>query len=570
MRYLALACDYDGTLALAGHVDPTTVDALRRLRESGRRLVLVTGRSLADILAVFPAANLFDRIIAENGAVLYRPAEREEKDLADPPSPELVAALRHEGVMPLSVGRTIVATWHPNETTVLRLIRDLGLELQVIFNKGAVMVLPSGVNKASGLAAALGELALSAHNCVGVGDAENDHTFLALCECAVAVANALPMLQERADLVTRADHGAGVIELIERMLASDLEELQPTLSRHLIPLGKTETGETLQLDPYGSRVLIAGPSGSGKSTLATAILEQLAERGYQICVIDPEGDYSKVDWAIVLGDQTRATTIPEVLDVLSSPGRNVVVNLLGIALAERPQFFAALLPRLLELRAQTGRPHWIVIDEAHHLLPASPGSTPLSLPQDCQGVMLVTVHPEAVAPAVLSSVAIVTAVGGASEEVIRGFCEATGQPMPQVPAEAAQAGEAVFWAPSAKTPPVAFRSDGPRGERRRHLRKYAAGELGPDRSFYFRGPDERLNLRAQNLVTFLQLADGVDDETWLHHLHRGDYSRWFRESIKDDALTDEAEAVETAPGITATESRAGIRAAVERRYTLPS
>jgi len=570
MRYLALACDYDGTLALAGHVDPTTIDALRRLRESGRRLVLVTGRSLPDILAVFPAANIFDRIIAENGAVLYRPAEREEKSLADPPSPELVSALRHEGVMPLSVGRTIVATWHPHETTVLRLIRDLGLELQVIFNKGAVMVLPSGVNKASGLAAALGELALSPHNCVGVGDAENDHTFLALCECAAAVANALPMLKERADLVTQADHGAGVIELIERMLTSDLEDLQPSLSRHLIPLGKTESGETLQLDPYCNRVLIAGPSGSGKSTLATAIFEQLAERGYQICVVDPEGDYSKVDWAIVLGDQTRATTIPEVLDVLSSPGRNVVVNLLGIALAERPQFFTALLPRLLELRAQTGRPHWIVIDEAHHLLPAAPGSTPLMLSDDCQGIMLITVHPENVAPAVLSWVTMVMAVGGESQDVIRGFCEATGQPMPRVTAEATKAGEALFWAPSAQAPPVTFRSDGPRGERRRHLRKYAAGELGPDRSFFFRGADERLNLKAQNLVTFLQLADGVDDETWLHHLHKNDYSRWFRESIKDDALSKEAETVETAPDITAAESRAGIRAAVERRYTLPS
>jgi hypothetical protein len=403
-----------------------------------------------------------------------------------------------------------------------------------------------------------------------VGDAENDHTFLALCECGVAVSNALPMLKERADLVTQADHGAGVIELIERMLASDLKELEPTLSRHVIPLGKTEAGEALELAPYCHRVLIAGPSGSGKSTLATAILEQLAERGFQICVIDPEGDYSAVDWAIVLGDQTRATTIPEVVDVLSSPGRNVVVNLLGIALGDRPQFFAALLPRLLELRAQTGRPHWIVVDEAHHLLPASPGGTPLTLPQDCQGVMLVTVHPESVAPAVLSSIGIVMAVGGASEEVIRGFCEATGQPMPQVPRQAVETGEALFWTPGGGTPPVAFRSDGPRGERRRHLRKYAAGELGPDRSFYFRGPDDRLNLRAQNFVTFLQLADGVDDETWLHHLHNGDYSRWFRESIKDDALTEEAVAVEAASGITAAESRAGIRAAVERRYTLPS
>src|SRR5206468_1017620 len=110
-------------------------------------------------------------------------------------------------------------------------IREMGLELQVIFNKDAVMVLPSGVNKATGLASALAELGLSPHNVVGVGDAENDHAFLAYCEAAVAVDNALPMLKERADLVTRAGHGAGVVELIDRMIADDLGDLVPRLGR---------------------------------------------------------------------------------------------------------------------------------------------------------------------------------------------------------------------------------------------------------------------------------------------------------------------------------------------------
>src|SRR5262245_47017597 len=210
MRYLVLACDYDGTVAWDGRVDPSTVRALRRLRETGRRLILVTGRALDDLLEVFPEVDLFERVVAENGGLLYRPDGREEKMLAAPPSEALVAGLRREGIAPLGIGRAIVSTWHPHETTVLRVIRDLGLELQVIFNKGAVMVLPSGVNKATGLAAALAELGLSPHNCVGIGDAENDHTFLTLCECAVAVANALPMVKERADLVTSGDHGDGV------------------------------------------------------------------------------------------------------------------------------------------------------------------------------------------------------------------------------------------------------------------------------------------------------------------------------------------------------------------------
>jgi hypothetical protein len=113
--------------------------------------------------------------------------------------------------------------------------------------------------------------------------------------------------------------------------------------------------------------------------------------------------------------------------------------------------------------------------------------------------------------------------------------------------------------------PVRIRVAAPRAERPRHRRKYAEGELGPDRSFYFRGPDGRLNLRAQNLALFVQLAYGVDDETWLHHLRRGDYSRWFREAIKDEALAAVAAAVE-AQGLPAAESRARIRAAIEERF----
>ena len=109
---------------------------------------------------------------------------------------------------------------------MLEAIRELGLELQVIFNKGAVMVLPSGINKASGLAAALADLGLSSHNAAGVGDAENDHAFLGLCECSVAVANALPALKEQCDHVTEQPRGAGVAELAD-LLVDDLAALEP-------------------------------------------------------------------------------------------------------------------------------------------------------------------------------------------------------------------------------------------------------------------------------------------------------------------------------------------------------
>jgi HAD superfamily hydrolase (TIGR01484 family) len=571
MRYLALATDYDGTLAHHGRVDEAALKALHRLRESGRRLVLVTGRELDELLGVFPEVGLFDRVVAENGALLYRPEGREETLLAEPPPERFVEALRAKGVGPISVGRSIVATWEPHQEAVLEAIHELGLELHVIFNKGAVMVLPSGVNKATGLVAALGELGLSSHNVVGVGDAENDHAFLAQCECAVAVANALPILKERADLVTRADRGAGVVELIDGLVDDDLASLAPRLLRHAIALGTRDDGEEERIEPYGVNLLVAGTSGSGKSTLTTGVLERLAGAGYQFVIVDPEGDYATLEGAVVLGDPHRAPLVEEVLDLLKPTGQEVVVNLLGIALEHRPAFFAELMPRLQEMRARTGRPHWVVVDEAHHLLPATGGAAPLTLPNRPQGMLLITVHAKSVARPILESVDLVLAVGQGPDQTLREFGKAIGHDPPAPKPTELEPGEALVWDRRSDSPPAKVRSIPPRAEHSRHSRKYAEGSLGPERSFRFRGPEGRLNLRAQNLVLFLQMAEGVDDDTWLHHLRRGDYSAWFREGIKDDDLADEAEAIEReradAP---ARESRAAIREAIERRYTLPS
>jgi hydroxymethylpyrimidine pyrophosphatase-like HAD family hydrolase len=166
MRYIALACAYDGTLACDGHVDAETVAALERVRASGRQLLLVTGREVDDLRRVCPHTHLFDRIVAENGAVLFVPATGTARPLGERPPEEFIQVLQARDVRPISVGRVMVATWHPHEHTVLDTIRDLGLELHVIFNKGAVMVLPSGVNKATGLNAALADLGLSPHNVV--------------------------------------------------------------------------------------------------------------------------------------------------------------------------------------------------------------------------------------------------------------------------------------------------------------------------------------------------------------------------------------------------------------------
>jgi hydroxymethylpyrimidine pyrophosphatase-like HAD family hydrolase len=570
MYHQALATDYDGTLATDGRVDEAALAALEALRASGRRLILVSGRERQDLLRVFPSLHVFDRVVPENGAVLIRPGQNDAMPLVQPPPQRLVEALRARGVSPLSTGDVIVSTWEPNEAIVLDVIRELGLEHQVIFNKGAVMILPPGINKASGLAAALEDLRLSPHNVVGIGDAENDQAFLRMCGCATAVANALPSIKEQADIVTLGARGAGVREIAERLVADDLANLAVPVLRHRVALGVNAQGRDVFLPLRDAGILVAGTSGSGKSTLVQAILERLAEREYQYCVIDPEGDYEHLPDAFTIGDRHQAPQLPQVLELLEQPGANVTVNLLGIPVEERPIFFDGLLAVLLQLRLHTGRPHWIVVDEAHHMLPASaPGYGP-DIPRQFGGMAFVTVHPEQLRAEALATVDLVIAVGKAPRQTIEGFCQRLGQAAPEVPDAPLAPDEVLAWTRSADSGPVGIPAPRPRGERRRHIRKYAVGELGKDKSFYFRGPDGRLNLRAQNLSLFLQLSAGVDDATWLHHLRAGDYSRWLLDSIKDDELAAEAAQVEADPDADPASSRERIRAAIERRYTGPA
>ena len=225
MRCLVLACDYDGTLAHDGVLTGTTAAALDRFRATGRRLVMVTGRELPDLQSVCSVLDKFEWIVAENGAFLYRPADKFSRLLSGTASAQLAQKLAEANVRPLSVGRAIIATREPHDILAMELIKELRLELQVIFNKGAVMILPTGINKATGLAAALKEMKIMPHNMVGVGDAENDHAFLRLCALGVAVANALPTLKEQADFVTEGARGEGVTELIDRIIATDLTDL---------------------------------------------------------------------------------------------------------------------------------------------------------------------------------------------------------------------------------------------------------------------------------------------------------------------------------------------------------
>jgi len=565
MRFVALATDYDETLAPHGQVLERTVAALERLKASGRKLLLVTGRDLDDLLEVFARVDLFDAVVAENGALLYLPDRKQERTLADPPPPGFALALGQRGV-PLTTGRVIVATRVPHETAVLEEIKRHGLELQVIFNKGAVMVLPSGVNKGSGLRAAAYELRLSTHNVVAVGDAENDHVFLTEAELGAAVANALPTLRERADLVLRGQANQGVEELIDMLLSDGLRGASARSKRRNLILGEDGGGGQVTVAPDSGPLLFAGNSKSGKSTAAKGFVERLLDAGCQCCILDPEGDWEEFDRTVQMGDARRPPTLDEVVHALTLPGEQIVVNLVAVRVGDRPEFCSALLLRLQELRARTGRPHWIVLDEAHHLLPHGERHAQDALPPDVRGLVAVTVEPHELARSLLERLQAVVAVGPDAEQTLADFADARGLRKPRPIGRKMERGEALLWHPDAA--PVWVRLAPTRAHHHRHVRKYAEGELPPERSFFFRGPDKRLNLRARNLIQFGQLAEGVDDATWLHHLRQGDYSRWFRDEVKDEDLSRAAELAERDPSLSAQESRTRILTAIQQRYTV--
>lgn len=568
-----LAVDYDGTIAEDGRVAPATVAALARVRESGRKLLLVTGRMLPDLRDVCGELDtMFDAVVAENGALLYFPARREVRVPGAVPEPALVEGLQRRGVR-FDLGSSIVATDEVFAQPALAAIREAGVERTLVFNKGALMLLPGGVTKGTGLAAALAALELSPHNMVGIGDAENDHAFLAVCEGAVAVADAVPALRERADYVTRGPAAAGVVEFIEEHVLTDATALIPGLRRHHLELGHTANGERVTIPGHGTALLVVGPSETGKSTLTGVLVERLVAASRAFCLLDPEGDHqglAELEGVVVLGGRPGPTlpSSEELRQLLRQPSVRLVLNLSSLTLSEKVPYATQALGVVAAVRSTSGLPHWLIVDEAHHIAPTEGSSAVEMLRLAGEPLTLTTLTAAQLAPEVRRLANVVASTDlRAFQEALELLRVDRGGParVPNVRGPALERGEALLIPMDGATPQAQRFQVARRGvQHRRHLRKYAEGELPPDRSFYFRGPRGALNLRAANLKRFCELGEGVDEATWAYHLARGDYSGWIREMIKDEELADEVAALENG----APDARRRVLEAVRRRYAV--
>jgi hydroxymethylpyrimidine pyrophosphatase-like HAD family hydrolase len=365
MRFFALAAGFDGTLARNGRYDERCIEALKALATTGRKLILVTARELRELLEVFPEARLFDFIVAENGAVMHRSATRESEILAQAPSEILLQELGRRRIAPLFVGSSIIRTSASNEREVRSAIEKLHLDCQLVHNDHSLIILPAGVNKASGVKEALRQLGLSAHNLAVIGDAQNDLTLFQLAEHAVAVENAHPLLKQCADRTTRGAYCEGFLELCRDLMDGDLAYAQPKVR---FALGRRNEFEEFSLSPCFDSLLVCGARGQGKAAFCRNLFSQLLVHGYQCCLIDASKSPHPTPAGMqAFGSDNEAPRLSTIVAALEQSS-SVDVNLSALPAESRPVFLDALLLQMQALHDRVGRPHAVLVRHAHWFL----------------------------------------------------------------------------------------------------------------------------------------------------------------------------------------------------------
>jgi hydroxymethylpyrimidine pyrophosphatase-like HAD family hydrolase len=554
MHLMVLACDLDGTLAEQGEVSPATWAQLRAAKQGGFALLLATGRVLHTFAPTGPYAELCDAIVAEDGAVVYFP----RRDLVVLPfghlDPTLVERFEAQGV-PLSRGMAIAATHVPHDEVILELLRELGGGASVEYNRGAVMVLPPGATKGSGLRYAVRELGYSLHNVVACGDAENDRSLFEVAELAVAVANAPPLVQDLADVILPEADGAGVRALIADLLSGHVPPHRRRPERQLL-LGHSVDGTPITLDPFAivdRNLGIVGASGSGKSWLAGLLAEELLKLGYQVCIIDPEGDHRGLrafPHTLLLGAaHTPLPAVADVLTLIEHAAMSLVIDLSLAPPTERSAYLLELLRELWSLRAGYGRPHWLLLDEVQHFCRRNGDELTDILLKLMRGggVGVVTYQPSQVPPTVLAALDhwLLTRFDCQSEQaVIAPFLShSTTAPLPLPQIESLPRGQAYLALHddglSEPMPGgmVTMRSAPRAVPHVRHLHKYLRATLPRARRFYFCDAAGRwLGIVAGSLWAFRAALDEVPLESLQYHLERGDFERWLRDALHDAEL----------------------------------
>lgn len=525
----AIGVDYDGTLTLARRPSDAVLSAIADARSHGIAVLLVTGRIHSELLIDFgDVAQHFDALVVENGAEIDIAGRR--ITTAPPIDRSLIDALVANGIGH-RCGNAIVAASGADEHRIVDEINRAGLECQLVHNRGELMVLPSGVNKGTGFASALAELGISPHDSVAVGDAENDHSLLAVAELGVAVGNAVDSLRAAADVTLEQPDGEGVTTLIEDLIGSAAYWRQRRRP-HLV-LGHEDDGEPVCIPAHPSNILVTAGSGEGKSYVAGLIAEQLIDLNYSVLIIDPEGDHVGLDTlrpAIVLGDDGPPPAPAVVVNLLKRSDACVIVDLSALTPGKRQRYLETL-PAMIEAgKREHGRPHWIIVDEAHYGF-SDHTRTHTAFEFTASGYCLVTWRPQDLPGSIIAAIDTVIAL-------------TTGEPDPNVvDFTSAIAGEPRAAVAQVLTGPtggivVASRSQPQtiqRGriatrhtEHFRHEHKYDREGTPVHRGFWFRDENDHPTTHVARSLNDLELElTRCPNGVIRHHAPLGDFSRWI-------------------------------------------
>jgi hydroxymethylpyrimidine pyrophosphatase-like HAD family hydrolase len=545
MIFKALACGYDGTLASEDRLGPDALAALRKAREAGVWLILVTGRTFFELTRVCEHLDLFDGVVAENGGVLYFPAAATIKALAPPPPPQFLAELDRRGVA-YQLGHVVVGTARGDEAVVRAALAEVGASLALVYNRTALMVLPAGVGKGSGTEQALRAFGLSSHDVLALGDAENDLDLFDACGWAGCPASPVPELLRRADWSFPGEDGAAIARAIVGPILNGLLPLDRS-ARQRIDLGwAARTNQIVSIPSRGVNVLVHGDPSSGKSWFAGVLVERLRERRYAVCVIDPEGEYgalARLPGVSLVEAHDAAAVDAAFRRFEADPAACVVIDLVAFArLPKKVEMIERCLLAARDTRRRLGLPHWIVVDEAHYSLHRE-GVAERALAIEDKGFCLVTYKPSWLRPSATNAVDVLilaratgahelaflgsflTASGGCSEGVIPALADlAPGEFLLMKKETGSTWLASTFTAPHRATSHV------------RHLKKYSGAAVRPEHAFLFRSPNGHLEATADSLDGFRRIVTTASDAALGHHAGRGDFSRWIRDVFSDREL----------------------------------
>lgn len=563
--FQAVAVDYDGTLTQEPRPQASVLAAVREVRAAGRMVVLVTGRILSELRADFAEVDdEFDAIVAENGAVLA--SDGDTRDLARPVDAELATALAHRDVA-LRRGRVLVACDAACATVALEEVAQLGLDCQLVRNRDALMILPAGVTKGTGLVEALGDLGVSRHSAIGVGDAENDHPLLEVCELGVAVANAVDSLKGRADVVCDDPDGAGVTALLRDTVLGDAHRITP--KRWQLALGTTADGQTVRLPASQINLLITGASGAGKSYVTGLAVEQLVGLGYSLLLIDREGDHLELGHrrgVLVVGGRSDPPGPGQLTQLLANRFSSVVVDVSLLDEPDQRDYLHTVAPAVLAQRTTTGLPHWIVLEEAHSVL-ASPELVGEILATGPRGYCLTTYQPDALAPAIREHLDYVLAVTGGDHtagDSVDFLAEVTGTDPQELAARLhTPSSDALLATVGEAGAPLELTFAARATRHVRHWHKYVHGGLPPHLRFYPHGSDHA----CANLGDLHRSLATLSADTLTFHAHRRDFSRWIAHVVADPDLAALVEQLEAHHDPHHAEpTRHALRNAIEARH----